>query len=237
MHGVKMSQFENKHDPRIYMEAKEQYALTYKQWRFGMVYCSEAECIAHKAAALTYGKADGLDTEGGSMPYKVANAIGYQNMQKPNIQLFIQDLLGVSVMKPNEVMARISKMASANISELLDVDPSTGQATLNLKKAMSRGAMYLVKKLNFDTYGNLKSIEIHDSFAALGKMGQHYKLFDRHREAQPDARELARELLDDLRAKHEELPDHILIEKVLNRFSGSGVTESDLVEQAPDMNN
>jgi len=140
------------------------------------------------------------------------------------------------VMTPNEVLHRISKMARANLSDLIDVD-ETGKPTLNLKKAQEQGAMYLVKKLNFDSFGNLKSLEIHDSFAALAKMGQHHKLFDRAREAQIDPKDLARELLDDLRAKHEDIPDHMLVEKVLARFSGSGVTQSDLVEQAPDMNN
>ncbi len=237
MQGVNMNKFKSNRDPWNYHEAKETYALTFKQWKFCKVYCTDAECVGYRAAALSYGKADGLESDGGSMSYKIATAIGYENMQKPNIQLCIQDMLGVSVMKPNEVMHRISKMASANIAELLDVDKDTGQATLNLKKAMARGAMFLVKKLNFDSFGNIKSIEVHDSFAALTKLGQHHKLFDRTREAQPDARELARELLDDLRSRHEDLPDHVLIEKVLGRFSGSGVTVSDLVDEAPDLNN
>lgn len=236
MHGVKMDAFKKKVNPLVYSEARDYYALTYKQWRFCIVYAGEAECQHARAAALTYGKGDGLQSEGGSMDYKTANAVGYQNLQKPNIQLCINDILGETVMKPNEVMHRLSKMASANISELIDID-AAGNATLNLKKAQSRGAMYLVKKLNFDMHGNLKSIEIHDSFAALAKLGQHHKLFDRNREAQMDPRDLARELLDDLRAKHEELPDHVLIEKVLARFSGSGVTASDLVDEAPDLNN
>jgi phage terminase small subunit len=237
MQGVKLNKFEKKGDPRDYADAKKLYDLTFKQWRFCMAYIGEAECVAYKAAAMTYGKADGIDTEGGSMTYLVAKSVGLQNMKKPNIQACIQDLLGVAVMQPNEVMHRLSKMASANIAELLDVDPLTGTAKLNLEKAMSRGAMYLVKKLNFDSFGNLKSVEIHDSFAALGKIGQHYKLFDRNREAQIDPKDLARELLDDLRARHEEIPDAMLIAKVLDRFSGSGVTESDLVDNESQMTN
>ena len=237
MQGVSQEKFKKK-DPRVYLEARDQYDLSFKQWRFCMEYCTTSECVAYRAAARSYGKADGLVHEGGSMEYTMAKSIGAQNIRKPNIQACIQDILGISVMQPNEVMSRLTKMAGANITEMLDVDPVTNKATLNLSKAMSRGAMYLIKKLNFDSFGNLKSIEIHDSFAALGKIGQHYKLFDRHREAQLEPRDLARELLDDLRAKHEGIPDHMLISKVLERFSGSGVTESDLVDvHAPDQNN
>lgn len=231
-----MAKFENdkKKDPRIYENAKEVYKLSMKQWRFCMVYCQEAEFKAHLAAALTYGKADGLEENGGSMPTALAHNIGYQNIRKPNISACIQDILGIACMTPNEVMNRLSKMASANMSDLMDVDPVTNKATLNLNKAIARGATYIIKKLHFDSFGNLKSLELHDAFAALGKIGQHHKLFDRNRETPMEPRELARELLDDLRARHEEIPDHMLVQKVLDRFSGSGVTESDLIEVTSD---
>ena len=220
---------EPKIDPRNWLEAREHYGLTYRQWRFCTAYAGEAECRMHKAAALSYGKADGLLTEGGSMDYYVARSIATQNLKIPKIQQCIQDLMGTVVMKPNEVMHRLSKLASANMAELLQVNED-GTAKLDMAKAVARGAMYVVKKMNFDSFGNLKSIEVHDAFAALTKLGQHYKLFDRTREQQIDPKDLARELLDDLRAKHEDIPDHMLIAKVLDRFSGSGVTESDLVE-------
>ena len=233
--GVNNDKFKKK-DPRIFLEARDQYQLSYKQWRFAILYCGECECIAYKAASKSYGNADGLIPDGGSMDLQVARSIGVQNMKKPNILACIQDLMGITMMQPNEVMHRLTKMASANLSEMLTIDQITGKASLDLLKAQDHGVMALIKKLNFDAFGNLKSIEIHDAFAALGKIGQHYKLFDRQREAQLEPRDLARELLDDLRAKHEGIPDHMLIAKVLDRFSGSGVTESDLIE-APDMSN
>lgn len=235
MQGVSQEKFKKK-NPRIYLEARDQYDLSFKQWRFAMSYCGESECMPYKAAAASYGKADGLVDQGGSMEILLARSIGSQNMKKPNILACIQDIMGATVMHPNEVMHRLSKMAGANLGEMLDVDPITGIAKLDLNKAIRHGVMHLVKKLHFDSFGNLKTVEIHDAFAALGKMGQHYKLFDRQREAPLEPRDLARELLDDLRAKHENLPEHVLMAKVLERFSGSGVTESDLVE-APDLNN
>lgn len=234
--GLSNDKFKKK-DPRNFMDAREQYQLSHKQWLFCMQYVGESECIGWKAASRSYGKADGITTEGGSMDQLTAKSIAIQNLKKPNIVACIQDMMGIVSMSGNEVLHRISRMAKANFSDLLDVDPATGKATLNLVKAQSNGAMYLVKKLNFDSFGNLKGVELHDAFAALTKMGQHHKLFDRAREAPIDARDLARELLDDLRAKHEDTPDHVLIEKVLARFSGSGVTQSDLIEEAPDRNN
>lgn len=236
MKSVNNQETFKKKDPRNFMDAREQYGLSHKQWKFCILYCGEAECSPSRAAAWSYGNADGLVSEGGSMEQMMAGSVGSQNMKKPAIQACIQDLMGISVMTSNEVMHRISKMASANLSELLDIGDD-GKAIVNLKKAQQRGAMYLIKKLNFDSFGNLKSMELHDSFAALTKLGQHHKLFDRTREVTVDSRDLARELLDDLRAKHEDIPDSMLVQKVLERFSGSGVTESDLIEQAPDLNN
>jgi hypothetical protein len=236
---MEKNKFEKRKDPRTYENAKEVYGLSHKQWKFCMVYCHEAEFIAYRAAAWTYGNCDGLLSEGGSMADDMAKGIAYQNMHKPHIAACIQDIIGVGSMTPGEVMNRLTKMASANFTDILDIDPVTNKTTVNLNKAIKRGATYIIKKLNFDSFGNLKSVELHDAFAALAKIGQHHKLFDRQRETPLEPRELARELLDDLRAKHEDIPDHMLVSKVLERFSGSGVTESDLVEiqNAPDISN
>jgi hypothetical protein len=218
-----------KRDPRNYTDAKEQYGLSHKQWMFCIKYVGEAECVGWKAAAWSYGDANGVKEDGGSMTTIVAKSIASQNLAKPNISACIQDLLGIITISPNEVLHRISRLARANFDDLMDIDEN-GKAVLNLKKAKQAGVMLLVKKLNMDSFGNLKSIELHDSFAALSKMGQHYKLFDRNRETVVEPRDLARELLDELRAKHEDIPDAMLIAKVLERFSGSGVTESDLID-------
>lgn len=233
--GLSNDKFKKK-NPAIYLEAKDQYQVSHKQWLFCMKYIGEAECIGWKAASFSYGKADGITTDGGSMEILTAKSIAAQNLKKPNVRALIQDLMGEVSMTSNEVLHRISTIARGNFTDLVDIGED-GKPTLNLAKATKSGAMLLLKKLNLDAFGNLKSVELHDSFAALVKMGQHHKVFDRNREAVIEPRDLARELLDDLRAKHEDIPDHMLISKVLERFSGSGVTESDLIENAPDMNN
>ena len=233
--GLSNNKFK-KRNPAVYLEAKDQYQVSYKQWLFCIKYVTEAECIGWKAAALSYGKADGIIADGGSMELLTAKSIAAQNLRKSNVRALLQDLMGDVSMTANEVLHRISTIARANFTDLVDID-ETGKPTLNLAKASKSGAMLLIKKMNLDAFGNLKSVELHDSFAALTKMGQHHKVFDRNREATIEPRDLARELLDDLRAKHEDIPDHLLVMKVLERFSGSGVTESDLIEQAPDMNN
>jgi hypothetical protein len=233
--GISNDKFK-KRNLAIYLEAKDQYQVSHKQWLFCMKYVGEAELMGPKAAALSYGKADGLVSDGGSMDLNMAGSIAYQNLKKPNVLALLQDLMGQVSMTSNEVLHRISTIARANFSDLVDID-DVGKPVLNLRKASKAGAMLLIKKMNLDSYGNLKSIELHDAFAALTKMGQHHKVFDRNRETAIEPRDLARELLDDLRAKHEDIPDHMLISKVLERFSGSGVTESDLIEQASDMNN
>lgn len=222
-------------DPRNWLDAKEAYQLSHKQWLFGMKYVGDCELVGWRAASQTYGEADGIVEEGGSMTRVVATSIAAQNLKKSNIIAFIQDLMGISAISPNETLHRISKIARANFNDLMDIDPTTGKPVLNLKKAQDAGAMCLVKKLHFDSFGNLKSVELHDAFQALTKMGQHHKLFDRNREETIDPKDLARELLDDLRAKHEDIPDHMLLAKVLQRFSGSGVTESDLID-SPESN-
>ena len=197
-----------------------------------MVYCGEAEFSASRAAAMTYGKCDGIEEEGGSMAYNTAKSIGAQNMAKVNIQECISDILQVTTMPKEEVLNRISKMASANVDDMLDIDPTTGKATLNLYKAKQRGALFLLKKINYDTFGNIKSVEMHDSFAALVKLGQHHRLFDRQQERPLDAREEAKALLEELRDKHgHQFDDHILVEKVVAQYSNKGITANDLVEE------
>lgn len=230
MNGMRMDKFKSKKDPRSYIDAREQYQLSYKQWLFCMQYVGESECIGWKAASRTYGKADGVVSEGGTMEILTAKSIAAQNLKKPNVLACVQDMMGIMSMSSNEVLHRLSSFARANFSDMVDIDPVSNKPTLNLKKARDHGAMFLIKKMNLDSFGNLKSIELHDAFAALTKIGQHHKLFDRARETPIDARDLARELLDDLRAKHEDIPDATLVEKVLARFSGSGVTHSDLIE-------
>src|SRR5678815_5092818 len=99
--GVPMSKFEKK-DPRDYMVAKEQYGLSHKQFMFGILYVGECECVGWKAASRSYGKADGITTEGGSMDQNTAKSIAIQNLKKPNMVAFIQDLMGLSLIHISE---------------------------------------------------------------------------------------------------------------------------------------
>lgn len=231
-------------DPREWCFAKRYYNLTIKQWKFAMLYVGECNFDSTQAILRSYGNEKPFacdeftvpEEQRNTMTYVAAKSMGSQNLAKVNIQECISDLLQVTSMPKDEVLNRISKMARGDVGDVIQIDAS-GKPTIDLKKAKEKGALYLIKKLNFDSMGNLKSIEMHDSFAALVKLGQHHKLFDRQAEQPVDPRVLARELLEELRFKYEDrLPETVIMQKVIERFGSQGVTEHDLIE-APDNNN
>lgn len=110
-----------------------------------------------------------------------ARAKSYKFLRDLVIRDAIDKRIEEAALSSDEVLARLSQQATANIADFLDlleaVDPLTGkdiQLTLiDWKEVKDRG--YLIKKIE-STKDGFK-IEMYDGQNALIKMGQHHKLF------------------------------------------------------------
>lgn len=104
---------------------------------------------------------------------KTAYSIGSENLRKPEIRQIIKRRLSTMAMQADEVLARLSAIASADMSEFLM--PSGRGVKLDLKRARAAGQLRLVKKYNKTRQG--VSVELYDAQAALVQIGKYHGLF------------------------------------------------------------
>jgi hypothetical protein len=133
--------------------------LTFKQRLFIEAYIGEANGNATEAARIA----------GYRWPEKVAHRL----VGKSGIQARIGQRVASAAMPANEVLARLSDQASADIGEFLDIDASGGWR-LNLRKPGRR--THLIKRIRRTREG--ADIEIRDSFPALVKLGEYHGLWN-----------------------------------------------------------
>jgi hypothetical protein len=96
-------------------------------------------------------------------------------------------------------LARIADLASADLTEFIDVDPK-GVCKVNLKLIKRLGLGHLIKRVRINKDGT-HDIELEAKLPALVKLGEHYNLFKR--EAQPQVTLV--DVAKHLRARHEQL--------------------------------
>jgi len=108
-----------------------------------------------------------------------AYSIGWENLRKPDIAALVRQKMTEQVMSSDEVLARLSQMASGNLIDILSDDDE-----FDLTVAREKNMTHLVKKIKrrqfTDKDGNTTretEIELHDAQAALVHLGKHYKLF------------------------------------------------------------
>jgi hypothetical protein len=149
--------------------------LTYKQRLFVSFYLGEANGNATKAARLA----------GYSSPEKQ----GYQLLGKTRIRAAVDSALAAAAMSSDEVLARLSEFAAADLSDYVTVGDD-GEGWVDLTKAKRR--LRVVKKLKFTrktferdgiaTSDTTAEIELHSPLTALDKLAQYHGLY-RDREA------------------------------------------------------
>lgn len=105
---------------------------------------------------------------------KTAYSIGQENLTKPEISQEIERRYQEKTMSQHEVLARLTEMARASLSDFVSIAPD-GTYTFNLAQAARNNKMHLLKKIAFSR-GRLE-IELCDSQAALVTLGRHHKLF------------------------------------------------------------
>lgn len=103
---------------------------------------------------------------------KSARSIGSENLTKPNIRAAIAARMAEQAMDADEALARLADLARGDIRELLTFDDAGVFSGLKLHRD---APLHLIKKLTPTKYGT--AVELHDSFAALIKVGETHGLF------------------------------------------------------------
>ena len=124
---------------------------------------------------------------------------GVRLLKNPTIRAAINARVATAAMAADEVLARIADLASADLTEFIDVDPK-GVCKVNLKLIKRLGLGHLIKRVRINKDGT-SDIELEARLPALVKLGEHYNLF--RREAQPQVTLV--EVAKHLRARYEEL--------------------------------
>ncbi len=102
-----------------------------------------------------------------------AKQMGAENLSKPVIRQAIDRRLAEKRMSADEVLARLSEQAGADMDEFLS---KRGRGVgLDLAKAKAAGKLHLVKRYSKTRQG--VSIELYDAQAALVQLGRYHKLF------------------------------------------------------------
>lgn len=139
--------------------------LTAKQARFVEEYL---DCLNATEAARRAG-------------YSSPRQVGSENLSKPYIQAAIQAGMAERAMPADEVLARLSAIARADIRELIRFErPKAREGEETPDEWLWRldlrpdAPMHLVKKITPNKYGY--AIELHDPLAALSTLAKHHGL-------------------------------------------------------------
>lgn len=135
-------------------------ALTFKQRLFVAAYLGESNGNATDAARRAgYGNPD----------------IGRQLLRNITIRAAIDARLDGAALSANEVLARISELATGTLGDFVEVnDDDTWK--VSLKKARRLRKLGLIKKLKV-TKDGATEIELHDPQSALDKLAKFHALY------------------------------------------------------------
>jgi hypothetical protein len=166
--------------------------LTLKQRKFCLAYVGEANGNGVESCRLAGYKGNDL----------ALAVIAHENLRKPNIAAFIQELRADAekraqgkILSATEVLVGLTRIADADIAEVFEAD-----GTFDLASAKKRNVSRLIKSMAFDKdTGRLTKLELHNAHGAHVDLGKYHKLFvDKFEIVQPEdldaalERELAR---------------------------------------------
>lgn len=107
-----------------------------------------------------------------------SNVVGPRLLANVSIKAEITARIEELKMSADEVLIRLGDMARADMRDFIKPF-EVGEKTIvmvDLGKALEEGKTHLIKKLKYNAQGGLE-IELHDSQAALEKLGRHHGLF------------------------------------------------------------
>ena len=103
---------------------------------------------------------------------KSAASIGSENLRKPEISSEINARFASACMSADEVLARLSDFARADMREFVIVDKQGNPIGFDLRPGKP---LYLIKKASVTDKG--VTVELHDAQTALVKIGERHRLF------------------------------------------------------------
>jgi len=139
-------------------------SLNFKQRLFVEAYIGEANGNATEAARIA--------------GYAHPNTQGPRLLVNVCVQAQVARRLSCAALAANEVLARVSDIASADVLDFVEFDDS-GEWTVSLKLTKRRGKGHVIRKLKKGELGT--EIELRDSLAALIKIGEYHNLWNREK--------------------------------------------------------
>jgi len=101
---------------------------------------------------------------------------GQKLLKKAAVRAAIDARLTSAAMASSEVLARITDVASADLTKFIDVK-TAGECKLDLKLIKSMGLGHLIRRVRIRKDGT-QEIELESRLPALFKLGDHYNLWD-----------------------------------------------------------
>jgi hypothetical protein len=155
-------------------------ALTYKQRLFIEYYLGESNGNAADAARKA--------------GYGSPETLGPRLVKKRSVQAAISARIATAAMPANEVLARLSEIATASLGDFIEVQDGNGW-TIDLKKAKRGGKLKLLKKLKSGEHG--PEIELLSPLDALEKLAKYHGLYIERVELKAKGTQAVRDYLDD----------------------------------------
>lgn len=156
----------------------------------------------HQFVFYFIGEANGNGTEAARLAgYAKPSEQAYENLRKPQIRAAIDAHLSTLAMSSAEVLARLTDMARADVSDfdgLIKFEVSEDgehSMTFDLAGAKAAGKSRLIREIIPSKYG--VTIKLHDAQAALEKLGRYHGLF----KDQGEGRQQAASDIDDVRTE------------------------------------
>lgn len=104
---------------------------------------------------------------------------GSDNIRKPKVRAYIDELLDAKKLSPEEVIFRLSEHAKIDMADYLEVGELEGFNTIDLAKARKAGKLRFIKSVRVtkSLNGGSVSIDLYDAQAALDKLAKYHGLY------------------------------------------------------------
>jgi phage terminase small subunit len=106
----------------------------------------------------------------------VLASVGSENLRKPKIRAYIDRAFQERVMSRNEVLVRLTEIATGSAEDYLSVDPHDSRiATLDIGRLINDGKGHLVRRYSHTKNGVV--VELHSAHEALRDIAKYHQLF------------------------------------------------------------
>ena len=124
--------------------------------------------------------------------YRWPETQGPRLVKTSEVRAAIDARVATAAMAASEVLARVADLASADLTEFIDVDPQ-GVCKVDMKLVKRLGLGHLIKRLRKNKDGT-SEIELEARVPALLKLGDHYNLWKGEAQSQLTLVEVAKGL-------------------------------------------